>query len=126
MCSCEFCKISKSSFFIEHLQTTASVVHPGELVRTHIVQTSFCRGVYSFDQWKNGLIWTAWKWTNFSHANGNLKTVWITHTAWKVSKYVVISGPNTGKYGPEITPYLDTFHTVTDKKPDNLRLRLVI
>ena len=38
-------------------------------------------------------------------------------TAWKVSKYVVISGPyfpvfnpNTGEYGPEITPYLDTFH----------------
>ena len=23
--------------------------------------------------------------------------------AWKVSKYRVISGPNTGKYGPEIT-----------------------
>ena len=35
----------------------------------------------------------------------------------KVFKYGVISGPyfpvfnpNTGKYGPEITPYLDTFH----------------
>ena len=24
-------------------------------------------------------------------------------TAWKVSKYGVISGPNTGKWGPEIT-----------------------
>ena len=40
-------------------------------------------------------------------------------TAWKVSKYGVISGPyfpvfglNTGKYGPEITPYLDTFHAL--------------
>ena len=40
-------------------------------------------------------------------------------TAWKVSKCGVISGlylpvfsPNTGKYGPEITPYLNTFHTV--------------
>ena len=50
-------------------------------------------------------------------------------TAWKVSKYGVISGPyfpvfgqnmeiygvfspNTGKHGPEITPYLDTFHAV--------------
>ena len=39
-------------------------------------------------------------------------------TAWKVSKYGVISGPyfpvfglNT-EYGPEITPYLDTFHAV--------------
>ena len=41
------------------------------------------------------------------------------HNAWNVSKYGVISGsyfpvfnPNTGKYGPEITPYLDTFHAV--------------
>ena len=40
-------------------------------------------------------------------------------TAWKVSKYGVISGPNfpvfspnTWKYGPEITPYLDIFHAV--------------
>ena len=46
-------------------------------------------------------------------------------TAWKVSKYGAFSGPyfpvlgsNTeiygkyGKYGPEKTPYLDTFHTV--------------
>ena len=47
--------------------------------------------------------------------------------AWKVSKYGVISGlyfpvfglnteiyrPNTGKYGLEIAPYLDTFHAVS-------------
>ena len=33
-------------------------------------------------------------------------------TAWKVSKYGVISGPNKRKYGPEITPYLDPFHSV--------------
>ena len=55
----------------------------------------------------------------------NLKRFWLTgnmkselpdmHTAWKVSKYGVISGPhfsvfspNAGKYEPEITPYLDT------------------
>ena len=43
----------------------------------------------------------------------------ISDTAWKASKYVVFSGPyfpvfstNTGKYGPEKTPYLDTFHAV--------------
>ena len=35
-------------------------------------------------------------------------------TVWKVSKYEVFSGPNTGKYGPETTPYLDTFHQVED------------
>ena len=33
-------------------------------------------------------------------------------TMWKVSKYGVFYGPNTGKYGPEITSYLDTFYTV--------------
>ena len=40
-------------------------------------------------------------------------------TAWNVSKYGVISGPyfpvfglNIEKYGPEITPYLGTFHAV--------------
>ena len=43
----------------------------------------------------------------------------ILSTIWKVSKYGAISGPyfpvfalNTEKYGPEITPYLDTFHAV--------------
>ena len=55
-------------------------------------------------------------------------------TAWKVSKYRDSSGPyfpifwlnskiygvisvfsaNTEKYGPEKTPYLDTFHAVDD------------
>ena len=29
-----------------------------------------------------------------------------------MTKYVVISGPNTGKHGPEITMSLDTFHAV--------------
>ena len=45
----------------------------------------------------------------------------ITHTAWNLSKYGVIFGPyflvfslNTGKYGPEITRYLDTFHVVAN------------
>ena len=40
---------------------------------------------------------------------------------WKASKYGVISGPYfpvfglyTGKYGPDITPYLDTFHAVIE------------
>ena len=40
--------------------------------------------------------------------------------ARKVSKYGVTSGPyfpafslDTGKYGPEITPYWDTFHAVS-------------
>ena len=45
-----------------------------------------------------------------------------TYTVWKVSKWEVISGPyfpvfglNAGKYGPKISPYLDTFHAVINK-----------
>ena len=37
-----------------------------------------------------------------------------------MSKYGVISGPNTGKYGPEITPYLDTFHAVPTVSNENI------
>ena len=36
--------------------------------------------------------------------------IYENSTVWKVSKYGVISGPNIGKYGPEVIPYLDTFH----------------
>ena len=60
------------------------------------------------------------------YKNGN---IFRTNTAWKVSKYGVISGPyifvfglnteiygvhspNQEKYGPEVTPYLDTFYAV--------------
>ena len=39
-----------------------------------------------------------------------LPSSWYPFTALKVPKYGVI--PGTGKYGPEITPYLDTFHAV--------------
>ena len=48
-----------------------------------------------------------------------VKLEFKTFTAWKVSKCRVFSGPyfpvlglNTGKYEPEETPYLDTFHSV--------------
>ena len=48
--------------------------------------------------------------------------------AWKVSKYGVISGPyflvlspNTGKYGPKLTQYLDTFHALVVISYDGLQ-----
>ena len=44
-------------------------------------------------------------------------------TVLKVYKYGIFSSPyfpvfglNTGKYGPEKTPYLDSFHAVDDKQ----------
>ena len=49
-------------------------------------------------------------------------------TAWKISKCGVFSGPyfpafglNTGNYGPEKTPYLDTFHAEEKNAPDYLQ-----
>ena len=33
---------------------------------------------------------------------------WIRRNTW----YLSVFSPNAGKYGPEITPYLDTFHAV--------------
>ena len=47
--------------------------------------------------------------------NSNLK-FYFRLTAWKVSKYGVFPGPNAGKYGPEKTPYLGTFHAVTSSR----------
>ena len=59
------------------------------------------RELYAKSQLKSFLIWEFLMW----------------FTAWKVSKYGVFSSPyfpvfglNTEKYGPEKTPYLDTFH----------------
>ena len=43
-------------------------------------------------------------------------SLWMSScTAWKVSDtlYLSVFSPNAGKHGPEITPYLDTFHAVT-------------
>ena len=56
----------------------------------------------------------------------NLRVEQVIVTAWKVSKYGVFSGPyfpefspNTGKYGSEKTPYLDT--SVRDKREDSCK-----
>ena len=37
-------------------------------------------------------------------------------TAWKVSKYGVFSRPYFPVFGPEKTPYLDHFYTVTNRQ----------
>ena len=39
---------------------------------------------------------------------------YYSDAAWKLSKCGVIAVPNAGKYGPAITPYLDTLHPVRD------------
>ena len=61
--------------------------------------------------------------------------VWgpCSHTAWNVSKYEVFSTPyfpvfglHTGKYGPEKTPYLDTFHAVFHLKWNSYVFLLIV
>ena len=49
---------------------------------------------------------------SFSNQKHNNDTKLSHGIAWKVSKYGVFSGPNAGKFKPEITPYLDTFYAV--------------
>ena len=39
-----------------------------------------------------------------------------TNTVWNVSKYGIFSGPYFPAFGPEKTPYLDTFHAVQNSK----------
>ena len=90
------------------LQVFKLVLHPNIFTYT----CSFCKRTQKY------LIIIKWSGNSLSvFLTFHLHEQWIS--AWKVSKYGVISGPyfhvfglNTGKYGPEITPYLDTFHTV--------------
>ena len=49
-----------------------------------------------------------------------MKTVQIRSYFWTVFS------PNTGKYGPEITPYLDTFYSVSCKHPRRRALQATI
>ena len=60
---------------------------------------------------------------DFFYLKSTKRTLGHSNTAWKVSKYWVflvrifphsdwMLNPNVGKYGPEKTPYLDTFQPV--------------
>ena len=46
-----------------------------------------------------------------------IEVICTYYAAWKVSKYGVFSGPNTGKCEPEKTPYFDTFHAAKVNVP---------
>ena len=43
---------------------------------------------------------------------------------WFTNPYLSVFGPNAGKYGPEKTPYLDTFRTVFNTKIPSLQRSL--
>ena len=52
-------------------------------------------------------------------------SVLFPHLDWirKDTSYLSVFSPNAGKYGPEKTPYLDTFHAVILQKIANLMVR---
>ena len=67
--------------------------------------------IVNFD-WKHfakSLIIGLWLCFEYASVKGTYGAI---STAWKVSKCGVISGPYFSLFGPEITPYLDTFHSV--------------
>ena len=81
--------------------------------------------VYSITFWKNFQIFSAFLLMVtlptknsplcFYHCpsdRGKLLIPQEAFTAWKVSKYGDFSGPYFPVFGPEKTPYLDTFHAV--------------
>ena len=41
----------------------------------------------------------------------------------KIGGASVVFSPSTGKYGPEKTPYLDTFHAVLSNEYGNVNFR---
>ena len=42
------------------------------------------------------------------------------------TKYLSVFSPNAGKYGPEITPYLDTFHVVNHTTTTTNYVRFIV
>ena len=67
--------------------------------------------IVNFD-WKHfakSLILGVWLGFEYASVKGTYGTI---STAWKVSKYGVISAPYFSLFGPEITSSLDTFHLV--------------
>ena len=67
------------------------------------------------------LYFSSWKIMIIGIGTSKFGTCDQTFTAWNMSKHGVTSGPyfpvfrlNTGKYWPEMTPFLDTFHAVIE------------
>ena len=77
-----------------------------------------CFKSWSFKSITFGNPRTAWKVFKYGVFSGpyfpafglNTERYWIRRD----TKYLSVFSPNAGKHGPEITPYLYTFHTVED------------
>ena len=59
------------------------------------------------------LAYIAWKVSKYGVISGPYFPAFGVNTErYEVSKYLSVFSPNVGKYGPEITPYGETFHAV--------------
>ena len=58
----------------------------------------------------SGLSFTVWKLSKYGGFSGPYFPVFGLNT--EITPYISVCSPNTGKYGPEKLPYLNTFHAV--------------
>ena len=111
-------KVNLHYFQKRQARALSLYIHKEKLLRNYIEKR---KSTLSYIRTSNFRVWLSAVFFLFT---------WIPHkkfpallsgaaTARKVSKYGVISGqyfpvfsPNTGKYGPEITPYLDTIQAM--------------
>ena len=92
---------------------------PGKL-NTNIEKWHFLSSLEQTHHFRYFIIWENSFSKTLRKINPNTGFLWLQSSAWKVSKYGVFSVPyfpafglNTERYGPEKTPYLDTFQIVT-------------
>ena len=76
----------------------------------HLLSNSTCSNYNSFSYKQLNFFSSTFAGMTLYYSGHSRKL--IPRTVWKVSKYGVFSGPNTGKYGLEKTPYLDTLHAI--------------
>ena len=73
--------------------------------------------------------WSIFSCIQFGHFSRSVWFIWrklntqINCNSNKCNLYFPVFGLNTGRYGPEITPYFDTFHAVSViRQKKNLKL----
>ena len=103
MFSCEFCLIFKNSFFIEHLEWLLLRLLKNEMISQNSASSRSNHCVKSVQI-------RSYFWPVFSCIHYHIETSQLICSANQWTGFYMIM--NTGKYGLEIIPYLDTFHAV--------------
>ena len=103
MISCEFCLIFKNSFSIEHLEWLLLRLLKNEMISQNSASSRSNHCVKSVQI-------RSYFWPVFSCIHYHIETSQLICSANPWTGFYMIM--NTGKYGLEIIPYLDTFHAV--------------